>query len=53
MNISLIKCYKIKIFWLTYLIPPKILAELSQILCSEVYKLTNSIWNNEELPHQW
>jgi hypothetical protein len=55
MKISLIKCYKTKSFWLMYHIPPKLLAELIQawgeILCTEIYKLTNSLWNNEELLH--
>jgi hypothetical protein len=35
----------------------QILAELIQaggeILCSEIQKLINSIWNKEELPQQW
>jgi hypothetical protein len=35
----------------------QILAELIQagdeILKSEIHKLINSIWNNEELPDQW
>jgi hypothetical protein len=35
----------------------QILAELIQVgdktLYSEIHKLTNSIWNKEELPHQW
>jgi hypothetical protein len=22
-------------------------------LCSDIHKLTNSIWNKEELPQQW
>jgi hypothetical protein len=35
----------------------QILAEMIQAggetLQSEIYKLINSIWNKEELPHQW
>jgi hypothetical protein len=35
----------------------QILAELikagDEILCSEIHKLICSIWNKEELPHQW
>jgi hypothetical protein len=34
-----------------------VLAELIQVggetLCSDIHKLINSIWNKEELPHQW
>jgi hypothetical protein len=34
-------------------IPAELIQAGVEILCSEVHKLMNSIWNNEKLPDQW
>jgi hypothetical protein len=31
----------------------ELIQALGEILCSDVYKLINSIWNKKELPQQW
>jgi hypothetical protein len=34
-------------------IPAELIQAGGEILLSEIHKLINSVWNKEELPHQW
>jgi hypothetical protein len=34
-------------------ISAKLIQEGGEILCSEIHKVINSMWNKEELPEQW
>jgi hypothetical protein len=34
-------------------IPAEVITAGSRIICFEIYKLINSIWNKEELPEEW
>jgi hypothetical protein len=34
-------------------IPPELIQTGGEILLSVILKLINSVWNKEELPHQW
>ena len=34
-------------------IPAELIKAVGRKICSEIHKLINSIWNNEELPQQW
>jgi hypothetical protein len=34
-------------------IPSELIQAGGEILRSKIHKLINSIWNKEELPHQW
>jgi hypothetical protein len=48
--IGKMKSYK---FPSTEQIPAKLIKAGVETLCSEIHKLTCSIWNKEELPQQW
>jgi hypothetical protein len=34
-------------------IPAELIQAGGEILCSEIHKLIDSIWNKEEVPYQW